>query len=173
MELFYFCVMKIELRTGMHKKDAEHIAEYIRAHDNEMKKLVDLALSDDMTPSMKASWILSTASVQQKGCINKYVDQIIENLIDVKVSGSRRELMKALLYSDFLESEKLGKLVDTLMTFIRRTHDDLAVSYNALKLMIKICKTFPELKPELEETIRQNIEQGSDTWRKLAVTTLR
>jgi hypothetical protein len=165
--------MKIELHTGMHKKDIEHIAEYIRAHDKEMKKMVELALSDDMTPSMKASWILSTASVQQKGCMNKYVDYVIDNLIDVKVSGARREIMKALLHSDILESEKLGKLVDTLMTFIRRTHEDLAVSYNALKLMIKICKKYPELKPELEETIRQNLEQGSDTWRKLAVTTLR
>jgi hypothetical protein len=165
--------MKIELHTGMHKKHIEQIAEYVREHDKEMKKLVDLALADDMTTSMKASWILSTASVQQKGCMNKYVDHVIDNLIDVKVSGSRRELMKALLHSDFLESEKLGKLVDTLMHFIRRTHEDLAVSYNALKLMIKICKKFPELKPELEETIRQNIEQGSDTWRKLAITTLR
>ena len=165
--------MKIELRTSMHKKDIEHIAEYVRAHENEMKKMVKLALSDDMTPSMKASWILSTASVQQKGCANKYVDLIIESLNEIKVSGTRRELLKTLLHSDFLDSEKLGALVDTLMLFMRRTHDDLAVSYNALKLMKKICKSYPELKPELDETIRQNIEQGSETWRKLAVTTLR
>lgn len=160
--------MKITLTTGMHKRDIEAIAAYLREHPKEMKKMVATALTNEMTPSMKASWIISTASVQQKGCLNAYVDEIILALPNIATSGTRRELLKALLYNDVSKSEHLGALVDTVFTFMRRTTDDLAVSYNAVKVMQKIIKIYPELKPEFDAILHDQMEYGSDTWRKLA-----
>lgn len=160
--------MKIELTTGMHKRDIEAIAAYLREHPKEMKKMVAIALTNDMTPSMKASWIISTASVQQKGCLNAYVDEIILALPNISTSGTRRELLKALLHNDISKSDHLGALVDTVFTFMRRTTDDLAVSYNSVKVMQKMIKQYPELKSEFDAILHDQMEYGSETWRKLA-----
>jgi hypothetical protein len=166
-DLLYF------LQKGLSKAQVEEIAKLIRADRKAMKQMVEYATMHEETIGMKASWIMGAASVQENNCAHAYLPQIIDRLGAIKTMGIKRELIKTMMFSNVMDCENLGTLVDTLFVFLRSTSEDISVSYNSMKLMNMIVKHIPELKEEFHNTLAHQMEYKSPTWRKCAQTILK
>jgi hypothetical protein len=157
----------LEFRKGISKKEAQSYADRILNEPGFALSLVKM-LKTEGTTNMKASWILSTAAELHPGVLNAFVEEYITLLPTIKTMGTKRELIKGIWLSDFIHAENLGLLSDTLLEFIRSNQQDVSVRYNAMKVMVEICKTYPELKEEFHETIRTILPYISPTFRNFA-----
>jgi len=161
-DLLYF------LQKGLSKVQVDELARLIRADRKAMKQMVEYATMYEDTVGMKASWIMGAASVQENNCAHDHLPQIIDRLGAVQTMGIKRELIKTMMFSNVMDCENLGTLVDTLFVFLRSASEDISVSYNSMKLMNKIVKHIPELKEEFHDTLSHQMEYKSPTWRKCA-----
>ncbi len=157
----------LEFRKGISKKEAQSYADRILNEPGFALSLVKM-LRTEGTTNMKASWILSTAAELHPGVLNPFVEEYIALLPTIETMGTKRELIKGIWLSDFIHAENLGLLSDTLLEFIRSNQQDVSVRYNAMKVMVEICKTYPELKEEFHETIRTILPYISPTFRNFA-----
>ncbi len=157
----------MEFRKGISKKEAQSYADRILNEPGFALSLVKL-LKIEGTTNMKASWILSSAAELHPGVLNPFVEEYIALLPTIETMGTKRELIKGIWLSDFIHAENLGLLTDTLLAFIRSNQQDVSVRYNAMKVMVDVCKTYPELKEEFQDTVRTILPYISPTFRSYA-----
>lgn len=154
-----------ELQRGMSKSDVIRLAE-LAAGDKKLLSLLLDSITEEGLTGMKSSWIISTGTVMHKGFLKKETDRIIEVLPHIETMGTKRELIKALMFSDVLDSGQLGLLTDTLLHFLRSGQQDISVRYNSMKLLEMICNRYPDLYPEFLDTLHAIQPGVSQTFRK-------
>lgn len=155
------------------KQKAKEIAFSLLHRKKKIEETIQKCAEQDIPTSMKSAWILSTMEEDHTGALDSFVTNIIRIIPQVRVGGTKRELIKCLLLIKNIESEYQGLLVDQLLRFIISPSEDMAVRYNSMKVMRKICKQVPELKAEFHEALKIALETTSPTFQKLAKTILK
>jgi hypothetical protein len=92
---------------------------------------------------------------------NAYVNEIAQNLIDVKCSKTKRSLCRVLTRHLPDNEELLGALVHHGFEYLYSTTEPVALKVYAMQVLFNVSELIPDLKPELIEAIEQELPKNS------------
>jgi hypothetical protein len=150
----------------MSVRDVRILAEQASKDVKLLRLIVKLALDGNDTRAAKSAWVLSKSTEVFKTNIDSFSKKIIDRLLSPAKSGIKRELLKALLFSD-IHSEIDTRLFDILLA-IPFSSDDVGVKYIALRHFEKYAWKQPELYQEIITTLELSISSNPALWAKHA-----
>jgi hypothetical protein len=146
--------------------DVRALAEMSSKDPRILERISQLALVGDDTRAAKASWVLSKSAEIFKSDINPFANIILDRLASPMRSGIKRELLKALLFSNIHQSND-SRLLDILLA-LPFSGDDVGVKYLALRHLEKYAKYQPELKQEIISTLKMSKSSNPTLWSRQA-----
>ncbi len=133
--------------------------------------LLKLIEKGETTPSMKASWILSTVSEVNPTFATNNASQILKLLQGARIGGVQRELIKT-LYEIPLKNDQQGQFIDICFRLLTEPKSDVGVKHYCAGLLEKASVQFPELKNELIALLQSQQELYTPAWQRYTRTRL-
>jgi hypothetical protein len=146
----------------MSVRDVKVLAEICASDPRVLKLIAERAMKGDETHAAKASWVLSKSAELYKADMKPFADRIIKHLASPLRSGIKRELLKALLFSDIHKSSDM-RLLDILLA-LPFSNDDVGVKYIALRHLERYAKFQPELRQEIVSTLELSRSLNPPLW---------
>jgi len=98
-----------------------------------------------------------------------YYDEIIENLLKIKIDGIKRSLLKIFTRRvDLLNEEQTGKLIDICFYFLNNNNQSIATKMYSMEILFYMTKKFPELKNEFVATIELGYTNATPAYKSRA-----
>jgi hypothetical protein len=151
------------LVKGMAKRAADDLAAMANSNPELYLKLLDAIASGEQTHAMKASWVLGHAARMDKNPAQKHGHRLLQLLLQAKVGGVQREILKVLELVSLSEEDE-GRFVDLCFELLRRPGLDVAIRYYCLRVLRQKVKKYPELKIELVSTLEEIRDWHNDVW---------
>lgn len=126
---------------------------YMEAHPEDFDETVRLAVSDNQPYAWRAAWLLWSCMKKNDPRIQRYIKNIIDTLKQ-KIDNHQRELLKILLEME-LNEEYESLLFDICVAIWEKTGKQPSVRLNAIRMMVKIAKKYPELTNEIVILIQE------------------
>ncbi len=120
---------------------------FLKSHPEYFGEAVQLAISDKQPYSWRAAYLLWGSIEENDKRIRKNIKSIVD-CIQGKEDGHQRELLK-ILYKMKINEKYEGQLFNICINLWEQIDKDPSVRINALKLIIKIVKKYPELVKEI------------------------
>jgi len=116
-------------------------------HPEVFEEAIELAVSDKQPYSWRAAWLLWSCIDENDKRLKKHIKKIV-NALENKSDSHQRELLKILLMIE-LDERYEGILFDLCMDIWEQINKAPSVRINALRLIVKIANSHPELKQEI------------------------
>jgi hypothetical protein len=130
---------------GMYKAQ---MITYIAAHPEAFNELLTMAVSDSHPYRWRAAWLLWSCMDDNDPRVNRQLETVI-NSLSGKTDNHQRELLKILLQME-LSDDHDALLYDFCLDTWKDSHKQPSVRHNAIKMIVKIGKKYPELLDEIE-----------------------
>jgi len=153
------------LVTGMSKQQVLVIARQGANDEAFFTELMDAIRSGERTPAMKAAWILGAITDIDQTFSKKNSKEIFQLLKEAQIGGVERELMKVLMDVS-LDEDTRGKFIDHSFRLLMKADSDVAVKYNAIKVIERSLKIYPELKSEFIDVLESQLEIFTDAGKR-------
>lgn len=153
------------LVRGIGKQVVSSFAVEAAEDESFFNDLLDVIEQREITPSMKASWIISTSAEINQQYARKNSVRILTLLKAATIGGVQRELIKTLSILKLNEDE-LGILIDYSFQKIAEATSDLAIKYHAAHIIEKSLAKYPELKTEYISLLEGTLDMHTEAWRK-------
>lgn len=127
--------------------NAKEISNSLVGNGKLVEKFVGYAFSE-AKDAWRASWVLAVYSKSNAKDLNKYSDEFVNGLTNIKTDGHLRETLKILLNLD-LEEEQTSEMFDFCMDVLQDNRRQASVRSIAFQFLIKISRDYPELKNEI------------------------
>ncbi len=130
--------------------NTKRVAKFVVAHPKELKSLVKLISEKDENISMRSAWIISHVCLLDSELIARYLPDFVKflNKKDNR-SGTIRCILNCLEKIN-LPEKYCAEIFDFCMNYIKNATLPHAVRAFSITILGNICKTYPELKPEVE-----------------------
>jgi len=116
-------------------------------HPEVFEEAIELAVSDKQPYSWRAAWLLWSCIDENDKRLKKHIKKIV-NALENKSDSHQRELLKILLMIE-LDERYEGILFDICIDIWEQINKAPSVRINALRLIVKIANSHPELKQEI------------------------
>ncbi|MDR1417149.1 MAG: hypothetical protein LBJ57_07005 [Prevotellaceae bacterium] len=133
-----------KILRGAYKAD---MVAHIQSHPEDFDEFIKLALSTKQPCAWRAAWLLYSCMDKNDMRLQVYVEQMIE-MLPLKNESTNREFLM-ILQKMKINPDLEGKLFDVCVAIWENTKLAQSGRYNALKLMLKIAKNYPELQNEI------------------------
>jgi hypothetical protein len=156
------------LNKGMGRRDALRLGHEALRNSTFIKELDQLSASPDFTLAGKSSWILALLTEEHPEALVSFASSWIQRLRQHIVRENvKREYLRCLLVMPWSD-EVAGELIDCCMELLQHGEHDTGVKYNALRILARASKQWPELRPEISELARRHMHSDSVGIRSLA-----
>ncbi len=145
--------MEKKLMHVLESFNKEGMISFIKSHPEFVDTAIKLALKNKQPYSWRAAWLLWSCIEKNDKRIFPYISMIIESIKDKK-DGHQRELLK-ILYIMELEEDHEGFLFDFCVGIWEKTNSSPSVRFNALLMIIRIAKKYPELYKEISLLLQE------------------
>lgn len=139
--------METEVEKIFNNSNKEGMISYVSENPESFGELIELMIADKQPYSWRAAWLVWSCMEKDDKRIRKYVKDIV-NVLPERKDNQQRELLKILELMEIKE-EFEGLLFDHCVTVWKRIDKQPSVRFNALKILIKITKRYPELAKEI------------------------
>ncbi|MFA5011820.1 MAG: hypothetical protein WC644_07660 [Ignavibacteria bacterium] len=139
--------METELEGVLTHSNKEEMIEYLNSHPESFKEAIQLAITDKQPYSWRAAFLLWSCIDEAGGRMQGYTNTFIKILPDRR-NNQQRELLKILQKLE-IEDELEGLLFEHCVTIWKDISKQASVRYNALKILLKMAKKYPELTNEI------------------------
>lgn len=139
--------METELEWILTHSNKEEMIEYLNSHPEGLKEAIQLAITEKQPYSWRAVSLLWSCNEETDWRLQEYVNIFIKILPDRK-NNQQRELLKILQKLE-IEDELEGLLFEHCVTIWKDISKQASVRYNALKILLKMAKKYPELTYEI------------------------
>lgn len=157
--------MESELEHILTNTYKAEMIKFMISHPECFNELINLSVSDSQKYSWRASWLLWSCIEPNDNRLHKYLHKIVD-VLPFKKDNQQRELLIVLQKME-IDSSLEGKIIDACINIWEKKGKNVSLRYNALKLLIKISKKYPELSKEISLlTEPQYVEELSDTAKK-------
>jgi hypothetical protein len=117
---------------------------------------MEIALTSPDKKSWRAAWMVDKIHDQNPELVLPYIPALIEKLIDLKDMGKKRHFLK-LIGMHEIPVESSGFLADYCLTTLSSSEPP-AVRVHAMQVLFNISEMEKDFKPELLDTIEQEME---------------
>jgi len=135
----------------------ELLLQELNAQPSLVPAFMQLALNNDHPNGWRALYIVDKLNDSHPDWIKPYVPKMIERLKTENHHGKKRHLLK-LISQNEIHAENSGFLVEYCLGVFTSSGEPVANRVHAMQVLYNISESEPDLKPELLEIIRQEIE---------------
>lgn len=140
--------METELEQRLTHTHKFGLIAFIKDHPECIEELLVLAISDKPPYSWRASWLVWSIMEPNDNRIQPFLPQMV-NILPHRKENQQRELMMILQRMD-LDEDLEGLLFGHCCKIWEQTRLQPSIRVNAIRLLVKIVKNHPELRPELQ-----------------------
>lgn len=140
--------METDLEHKLTHSHKAGLISFVKDHPEIMEELMQLALSDKLPYSWRASWLVWSCMERNDNRIKPYISKMVDSLPNRK-ENQQRELMMILQRMD-LDDDLEGRLFGHCYKIWEQTGIQPSIRVNAFKLLVKMAKKHPDLKTELQ-----------------------
>lgn len=125
-------------------------------------EMLEITLRDSNPISMRASRIIALCSDKYPQLINPHISALIEKLGHLKNEGVKRGILKIFAEHKLpITEDDLGLLTDLAFKWLEDHSQAIAIRYYCIEILLKVCKTYPDLLNELTPILSLLKETGS------------
>ena len=166
--------MKIreQLLVEHSKKNTELIASYIGINKSLVKELIDLFINDTYRVGQRAAWVVASIHDAHPELLWTHYKRMILKMRESSHDAIKRNVLRCLANSNF-PSDLHGELADQCFTYLQDPKEAIAIKVHAMRVLAKVCDSFPEFKHELKLIIEDQLPFGSAGFKSCAKKVLK
>jgi hypothetical protein len=156
-----------KMTVPMPKKLANHYAQMAIVDPLYLEGLFDLIEADNLVLARKAVWVLRVVSEEAPVLLQPYSVRVTGWVLKSDNDSIIRDALSCLLHLEWNE-EIESMLLDRCYALCSLEWTGVAVKYNALKVLCRIVKKYPDLQPEFLERMTELYEVNPANWTRQA-----
>jgi hypothetical protein len=122
--------------------------------------------------SRRAAWVIDYFTEDLPQFLEGRIEELTENLPDFSSDGLKRHSMRMLSRSP-LPAKQLGVLTDISFKWLQSPTESVAVKMYCIVILERVTRIYPELIPELCDTIDFQMDEATPGFKSIARKTLR
>ncbi|MAY83369.1 MAG: hypothetical protein CMP59_04470 [Flavobacteriales bacterium] len=141
---------------------SQEIQQYVKDDLSLFSELIDILLGDEKKIAQRAALAVNWCFDYDPAGFKNEADRLIKAFLkrkDIHVA-IRRCIIRNLQFIEVPEKYQ-AQLFDRFLLILHQEDETIAVKAFSMRVAYNICKELPELKVELEEAIRLNLEQST------------
>ena len=138
---------------------SQDIQQYVKSDQKRFSDLIDILLGNEIKLAQRAALAVNWCFDFDKTTFEAQVNRIIEAYLrrkDLHVAV-RRCIIRNLQFIEVPDKYQ-AHIYDRCLMILHQENETIAIKAFSMLVAFNICKTLPELKLELEEAIRLNLE---------------
>ncbi len=157
--------IRAQLLKEHSKKNTQKIANYIGEDKKRFKALMSVFLNDEYRVVQRASWAMNYCADKHPKLIYPYLEKLLKNLDKKNIHDAViRNTVRILQFIEIPE-KLLGLTYDKCYSLLTSRKYPIAVKVFSMTVLTNICKKEPELKKELIEIIKNEMEYESAAYK--------
>ncbi|MEO1050408.1 MAG: hypothetical protein AAFX87_07270 [Bacteroidota bacterium] len=152
--------IKTALLAEHSRAQATRIADYVGDDNERLEELLGFFIADNYRLSQRAAWPFGICAERYPNLILPHLDGIVENLKKTVHDAVKRNTIRFLQFIDIPE-HLLGEIAEICFNYLGSAKEPIAVKVFSMTVIFNIVKKEPELKPELEFMIEEQMPYGS------------
>lgn len=156
-----------KMTVPMPKRLANHYAQMAIADPQYLDGLFHLVEADNPVLARKSVWVLRAVSEEAPQVLQPLSFRISSWVVNSDCDSIIRDAMSCLLHLEW-NDEIESMLLDRCYALCSAEWTAVAVKYNALKVLCRIVKKYPDLQPEFIERMTELYEVNPANWTRQA-----
>jgi hypothetical protein len=146
--------LRESLRNEHSRSNTLRIVKYIGADKQRFSELLDIFSEGDYRLTQRAAWPLAYIAEEQPQLVKPQLRQLVK-LLDLPLHDAVRRNVIRLLQDMKIPSSLAGKITDRCFGYLRSAEAPVALKAFSMSALANICKSYPELIPELRSAIEE------------------
>lgn len=151
---------KEQLRRVNHRKGWEEMAQHCLQEPELIPLLFDFLIEGKDVLARRCAEIIRVIYDKKPEIVIPQIDRLIDTLEKPTHSAIKRCIFRMFQQTEFTE-EQTGKVVDLGFQHLQNRENPIAVRVFAMTTIYGITKKYPEILPELEAVITENLSEES------------
>jgi len=140
---------------------ADILVADIAGDQDRFDEMFEISLQNSYPLSMRAARIVEICVSKHRKFILPHLNKLPDYIKASDVDGVKRSFLKILSETPLLQEEDyLGRLTDLTFSYVENNNEAIAIRAFSIDILLKISKTFPDLKSELIPLL-ENMAEGS------------
>jgi len=148
------------LREEHSRTQTDFVAKIIYTHPHLFGELWKIFMSNEEPISRRAAWVVDVCSEEHPEWIAPLLSELIETFPGFRHDGLKRHSLRILARSP-LPAGKLGELASTCFDWLLLRDESVATKMYCMEILYRISELEPDLKHELADSIRMQMEEGT------------
>jgi hypothetical protein len=148
------------LRDETSRLNTDFVAKLILEHPPLFDELWKLFLANEEPISRRAAWVVDVVTEKHPEWIVPLLEVLIDSIPDFCHDGMKRHSLHILSRSP-LPEDKLGEIADFCFEWLLKQGEAVATKMYSMEILYRISELEPDLKPELADTIKMQMTEGT------------
>jgi hypothetical protein len=154
--------------TRVGKVEAINLAQRVLdCPEKNLSPLIDIIVQGKPPANVKAAWVYRQLSSMNTDVVADTYDRIIPPLCTLQPDAIKRDLLKVILNAGFDENHA-GKLATDCLLFLQSPAMAVAVKYNSMLILDRICKLWPEIEREYHLILAGMMDHETKSFKRQA-----
>ena len=142
------------------RAQTDFIANIIFNHPPVFMEFWQIFLANEEPVSRRAEWVVDVCSETHPEWIVPLLTELTETFPEFTHDGLKRHSLRIIARSPF-PKEKLGELASICFDWLTLRGESVATKMYCMEILYRISELEPELKPELADSIRLQMIEGT------------
>lgn len=152
-----------QLLPDSHRATADLAVNVLLQKPALLETMFAVSCSNEYPWDMRAANVIEKADEKKPTFAANLVSEILQHLPNFKNDGPKRQYLRMLIrYSMIIDEDLAGLLYDRALIISCNPAESTGIRHNAIQVLLKLTKRFPEIQQEVFETLqlRSNEESG-------------
>lgn len=155
---------KSQLLKEHSKKNSLLIRDYIINKPNLLSNFMEIFFGDNYRLSQRSAMVVSALFDYDHKFMSPYIESMVKKLDEEDLNIAVKRNIVRILQDVDVHENLLTSLFDNCIKFVQSPDEAIAVKAFSMKVLVNICKKYPDLKqevyPVLEEEVIRNEAKG-------------
>ena len=154
------------------KQNALLISNYIGSDNERFDELMQLFFNDNVTVTQRAAWTMCLSVEKNTELISPYLEKMLK-LLSLNVHDAIKRNIVRIMQDIELPEDLMGLAFENCYQLVLSKSSAIAIKAFSITVLYNICKKEPELKHELSELIKLQLEGASSGLKNRCLKTLK
>lgn len=155
------------LLQEMSRANTDLVAGILNHDPERLAQAIAIVMRQEEPISRRAMWAIDIACEKNPGLIKPYIKLLIVKMPEFRHDAFRRHILRIAARLPFHDSYK-GALLNVCFDIIADSNKAIAVKANAMQILSRLAVEEPDIRHELKETIRYQMEEASPGFKSQA-----
>lgn len=150
--------IRAEILKEHSKEQSGKIAGWVGNDKKRFAEFMQLFLHDEYRVVQRAAWVLSTVAEKHYSLVVPWLPQMVQKMNETGVHVAvKRNVIRILQFVDIPEALH-GDVMNACFALLAEPKETVAVRAFSMRVLGKLAKTYPDIKPELRTIIEDALQ---------------